>query len=545
MPENTQNKLLVKGDLSGIQEFIFNTKSKGAAKTLKGKSFYVQILADLAINCIKQEVDQNNVEVVYNGGGNFYLLVADSKQTQLKEAEKLIIKDLVSEGIFLVLTYIPYDNTKDYAANLIALNKKAQLKSLNRFEEEAIFEEVFSPSEKKDDTPQNHKRWKEMADQLLSSNSTYTETKFGQAYYFGDAENKIKIQKINSQVPRWTNQLIASYDVPQEELDEEELRDVRPNVLLSFNQLGYFAKKRTGSDNLAILKLDVDNLGAVIRNKKTEEDNKAFSKLLGSFFDEKVKELLQRTFTYAERGKPKRGGEQYEVYHPTVKYAEAIYVIFSGGDDCFMVGAWDAIFEFAGLLKKQFDEFVNRNMAALGQALTFSASLIIVDASFPVSQFSKLAEEALAQAKKNPQKNALSIFGKVVPWALWPDICKHKNSIVRYLMEYNVPRSLLIRLKQITTVYERLNEKQKLDLTTLTKFYYDLRDQKKRIATENTQATNSEKRIYEEELKKIIGNIYKDYLRTTLLQNQASFAHLLILPIAARWAEFSTRNMKS
>lgn len=39
--EKEQRKYLLKGDISGIQEFIFNVQSDGAAKTLKAKSYYV------------------------------------------------------------------------------------------------------------------------------------------------------------------------------------------------------------------------------------------------------------------------------------------------------------------------------------------------------------------------------------------------------------------------------------------------------------------------------------------------------------------------
>ena len=43
---NKENKYIVKGDLSGIQNFIFNIPSKGAAKELKRRSLYVTNLAE-------------------------------------------------------------------------------------------------------------------------------------------------------------------------------------------------------------------------------------------------------------------------------------------------------------------------------------------------------------------------------------------------------------------------------------------------------------------------------------------------------------------
>ena len=71
-----ENKYLLKGDLSGIQDFIFNVSSKKAAKSLKSRSFYVQIVGDLALKFIESDItdlDDFSCEVLYNGGGNFYL----------------------------------------------------------------------------------------------------------------------------------------------------------------------------------------------------------------------------------------------------------------------------------------------------------------------------------------------------------------------------------------------------------------------------------------------------------------------------------------
>ena len=34
-----------------------------------------------------------------------------------------------------------------------------------------------------------------------------------------------------------------------------------------------------------------------------------------------------------------------------------IYVVFSGGDDCFMIGSWNHIFDLAVQLRKEFSTF--------------------------------------------------------------------------------------------------------------------------------------------------------------------------------------------
>jgi CRISPR-associated protein Csm1 len=41
-------EFLLKVDISGIQDFIFSIPSKGAARNLKGRSFFVHALTEIA-----------------------------------------------------------------------------------------------------------------------------------------------------------------------------------------------------------------------------------------------------------------------------------------------------------------------------------------------------------------------------------------------------------------------------------------------------------------------------------------------------------------
>lgn len=42
---STTNSYFIKGDISGIQDFIFNVKSEKAARVLKARSVFVEVLA--------------------------------------------------------------------------------------------------------------------------------------------------------------------------------------------------------------------------------------------------------------------------------------------------------------------------------------------------------------------------------------------------------------------------------------------------------------------------------------------------------------------
>lgn len=73
--------LLVGGDLSGIQNFIYNIASSKAAKSLKGRSFYIQLLMDTIVHKIlfHPSIDATTAHVVYATGGKCYILLPNTR----------------------------------------------------------------------------------------------------------------------------------------------------------------------------------------------------------------------------------------------------------------------------------------------------------------------------------------------------------------------------------------------------------------------------------------------------------------------------------
>ena len=77
--------LLIGGDLSGVQKFIYTIAAKGAAKSLRGRSFYLQLLTEAVLRFVLRELDLPYTNVIYSGGGNFYLLAPLHAATRLPD----------------------------------------------------------------------------------------------------------------------------------------------------------------------------------------------------------------------------------------------------------------------------------------------------------------------------------------------------------------------------------------------------------------------------------------------------------------------------
>lgn len=94
---STEVFLMIGADLSGIQKFIYDIVSKNAAKNLKGRSFYLDLLVDSVIQRIVKDLGLSFANIIYASGGGFYLL-APNLPSILKKLQNIITE--ISDRIF-------------------------------------------------------------------------------------------------------------------------------------------------------------------------------------------------------------------------------------------------------------------------------------------------------------------------------------------------------------------------------------------------------------------------------------------------------------
>lgn len=102
--------LLVGGDISGVQDWLYTFGSAGAAKSLRGRSFYLQLLSEVIALYVLRELALPQANLLYAGGGGFYLLAPVSKAAQIAELRKTISAKLLTmhEGaLYLALDATP------------------------------------------------------------------------------------------------------------------------------------------------------------------------------------------------------------------------------------------------------------------------------------------------------------------------------------------------------------------------------------------------------------------------------------------------------
>lgn len=95
--QNAPIALLVGGDISGVQDFIYTISNKGATSALRGRSFYLQLLTEGIARFVLRKLGLPITSLIYAGGGNFYILARpgdEEKLPQLRtEISRLLYRD--------------------------------------------------------------------------------------------------------------------------------------------------------------------------------------------------------------------------------------------------------------------------------------------------------------------------------------------------------------------------------------------------------------------------------------------------------------------
>lgn len=528
---------LLMGDLSGIQEYIFNIKSEGAAKGLKGRSFYVQALSDLCLELIEAELGTDNCSLFYNGGGNFYVFCKTLEAPQLNNIRKQVEAELTDSEIYLNLSSGP-NTLGQFASSWENLHREANRDKLRKF---AQFPDAFSVSVRKE----NPEDWKGFVKNLTKA-----------AWYaiqpqpalpgihrngFGAFKQSLALQKkqgdqinpehnfensIKNKLPVWSAELLKTHEDYVGKLNERNLASddsqdtVDEGDILEFSTLGYFAGLRTGTDKIAVLKMDVDNLGDLFRKINDPAITKKVSDTLKRFFDFELFNIWTSSFPFIPWGSTSGTTDE-------ASFKDNIYVVFAGGDDCLVIGGWDAVFAFAHRVRTTFDAYLKKHNPGIPNTPTLSASITVLDSKFPVVRMGILAEEALHAAKHTyDEKNCISVFGKVLTWREFEHAQKLASELDVLIKHFDEPRGILHRVQLSHVGFDRLQQralqKREVHNPSIWKLFYFIRNSR------NLQR-----------MEKIIEQ-YERALLDALLANKQTNAAALF-PVAARWAELLTR----
>ena len=286
-------------------------------------------------------------------------------------------------------------------------------------------------------------------------------------------------------------------------------------TILPFDEIADNVEKRGADDKLAALKMDVDNLGLLFRNRSRKQYEEV-SQLMENFFSKELFTLLKNDIESGD-----------------------VYPVFAGGDDCFFIGGWDVILEVAPKIQAAFDEFVKvKILPALNDKKlkppTISAGVVIVHRKFPMIRLAEEAEEALGISKSHG-KNKITIFGEPLKWSDFKESAQWAVKLKKLITENDESRALLHRVKSsdlgFVSLQEKIHKTNKIEIPKVYRLKYYLR---------NVKNPEKSRPILEELFDNYAKLLIRDFIdqNKDAAKNANSAAPIVV---AARWAELLTK----
>lgn len=227
------------------------------------------------------------------------------------------------------------------------------------------------------------------------------------------------------------------------------------------------------------------------------------------------------------------------------EYENKVYIIYSGGDDLFIVGSWDVIPEVAKDINEKFRKFTCNN-----PNITLSGGISIEKCKYPLYKGAENAHNALESSKAykrnnkevQKEKDAINFLNKTLDWHDFGIAHSIKENLYKNL-KIKMPRGILNRLGVIYSLYieseKILGEKYLRHKLTIDEFKKKLRYEKWRWRlTYSLHRYIEQNKDFEPDLK----NIENAILNNEFEGEKSILKIIEYLGVPARWAEFLTRT---
>lgn len=460
--------MLVSADISGIQEFIYTIPSKGALKSLRGRSTYLEIFLENIVDELLDDLELSRCNVIFIGGGHFYVLLPNTKKAHeiLDDLENKVnhwLLETVGTQLYLafgkaICSGQDMIDGKVQERLFRTVNQGTAAKKLNRYNEEEL-QALFNPHSGYNRVDQHSRECSichtSVATLVPYANEQALVCEFCQALFnLGhdlvqyDSRVLMVTKPLDegtlteyAGVPMYSHHgEVMLYVVPEKDVDlvyhmTDVYRMYVKNQALTgslvrnrlwmadyvsrdeygrvydFSELAHLSGgESVGINRLGVLRADVDDLSAAFMggfiNTSVDNPHKYttlsryadLSRDLSMFFKVAINQIVQGDVAGINDN-----ADPYCLWsdgEPT----RHIHVIYSGGDDVFLVGPWDELLEVAIDIRERLRDMTQDKM-------TMSAGLALFSSSYPISQMARITGELESLAKSQEGKDSIALFG--------------------------------------------------------------------------------------------------------------------------------------
>jgi CRISPR-associated protein Csm1 len=463
---------LIAGDLSGIQKFIYTINSDGALKSLRARSFFLELVTIEITHRLIESLQLTQANIIYAGGGNIYILAAATADGLeiIQQVRDSINEWFIAEyqgEIFLALDSIDFPQadigSSEFTKHWDRVIQNLAIQKGRKFCRQGQLEKMLSVKPSHEPCKVCHRDDQAKLDLLKSGSSVMACGTCQRMFRLGSqifrtklvvrsrrmglSEKFIKIGSGKHEVlyylfgdDRSTDADLDQYILDAEtdpvwlinnwQLEHYRSPNTRSLLLGNYGQHGEnetdldeeeqkqggrfitaeeLATKAAGIDRVGYLRMDVDNLGQI------------FAKGLGKAHNLPRLAGLSRQMSYFFKVYLNSLAENRRVNTDPIEgftklTNEArpdLLFIYAGGDDLFISGAWNQIAEFACDIYQSFRAYTGNN-----PDITISGGISINTSKYPLYRAADQAGDAEYKAKDN-DKDSFNLFGETFKWAHW------------------------------------------------------------------------------------------------------------------------------
>jgi Csm1 subunit domain B len=402
--------LVIRADVSGIQEFIYRAPSEHALKSLRARSFYLELLAVHALRQLLEIGQVGRANVAYLGGGGFQVYIpAHAASATLACAQRFDDWLWQEHGGTLGFSLASTEVSRQEAAEGGQFQRElsAQLSIQKARRRQGRLASVFAGAE----SPLSRlNREEALGEALVAFGSllpgathveicpleeaqgggwvhlhdrAYRPLRAGPATPLPPVRLALNSFRDAEAFPMLTGNYVTRVrDVP------ERLRLTQEEGVRSVATHEQLADLALGQPRLALFRCDADNMGQFFSGGIPGHNaarHATLSRLLSLFFQGYVNAICAYQSPLLP-GVPQADRAGHGRY---------LNIIYSGGDDAVVVGAWNEVLSFAVDLRRAYRKFTGGN-----PLLGLSGGAFIAKAKFPLQRMAERAHDAEQLAKQ-------------------------------------------------------------------------------------------------------------------------------------------------
>ena len=409
MPE----QILLQGKILGTEEFLLAAPAEGRSvrsageDLLTGRSQWITLLCEVLPRALLAELGLPRILLGSSGGGQF-LVVLPGGAREASEAFLAAANVQIAElsGGVVNLIWAVTDNLGDWAVIRKRLNAELNRK---RHTPLALDPAAFQPFSR---PPRN-------------DSATYFAKELGakvreasHVSWSPDAPGKVVAGEGKHTWSLTSNLSPDGIMLARHAAPSDDGKSAAPVQTLG--------RRAQGRSIWGVLRGDVDSFGLRLRRVPSIEEHVPLSVLYKQFF----------------------AGE-LEVLCSMPEFWRKVSIIYSGGDDFAVYGAWDALIALAREVQRLFHRFTEENLKEFPgpEGKTISMAIALApETYYPLAAVYEEAGRNLDLAKAS-DRDCIYLLGRILEWRHLGDAADLKDTVTRLIHDFRMSRQFLYQLR--------------------------------------------------------------------------------------------------